>query len=339
MVAINDSFPSSQFLTVNDPVESSAPIKIHALIYSPPGTTEGALTSPTIIALHYWGGSASTFHHVPVLLQSRQKSQTPHRGVSTVVSISHRGWGLSSSAVPDSPSAYSINALASDVVSLLPQLRAQGLIPPSGYIFCGHSMGGKVAMAASQLTDSFLPEDFPPLCGMLLLAPAPPTPLVLPEHMKEQQTHAYESAESVEWTVRNVLTGSSGDRLYGGQKDLEMIIGDSLKGSEGAKKGWPRVAMAEELNVKPASEDLTNFNLRVLVSRGDRVETIDRVNQETVKTLQARGYSIQVRVLEPDNEKGGEDADVGHLLPLEAPEVVAEELLELLLGISTDKDK
>ena len=329
MVASNDSFPVSQFFTVDAPVESSAPIKIHALIYSPPAKTEDVPTPPTIIALHYWGGSASTFHHVPVLLQSRQKSQLPHRGVSTVISISHRGWGLSSSAVPDSPSAYSINALASDVVSLLPQFHAQSLIPPSGYVFCGHSMGGKVAMAASQLLDALLPEEFPPLRAMLLLAPAPPTPLTLPEDMKEQQIHAYETEDSVEWTVRNVLTGSSGDRLYGGQRDFELIVRDSLKGTEGAKKGWPGVAMAEEINVKGAGEGLTNTKLRVLVSRGDRVETIDRVIQETVKTFRERGYSIQVRVLDSNDEAGGEGADVGHLLPLEAPEVVAEELVEI----------
>jgi len=97
--------------------------------------------------------------------------------------------------------------------------------------------------------------------------------------------------------------------------------------------------MAEEINVKRASEGLTNIKLRVLVSRGDRVETIDRVSQETVKTFQARGYSVQVRLLEANNEEGGEGADVGHLLPLEAPEVVAEELMEMLLDIRDEKDK
>ena len=258
--------------------------------------------------------------------------------------MSHRGWGLSSPASPDTASAYSITALASDVVTLLPQFVDQGLVSPSGFILCGHSMGAKVAMAVGGLLNTSQSQNFPPLRGMLLLAPAPPSPLILPDDMREQQIHAYESQEAVEWTVREVLTGAHGTRLYGGKRDFEMIVRDSLAGCEGAKKAWPEVGMADNVTfgarleeprggILGADENQRKMKLTVLVSRGDKVETVDRVKQETVQPLRANGFNVRLRILEPEDCDAGETAICGHILPLEAPGVVVEELAGLLKHI------
>jgi pimeloyl-ACP methyl ester carboxylesterase len=55
------------------------------------------------------------------------------------------------------------------------------------YVLVGHSLGGKI----SQLIASRRPEG---LVGLVLVAPAPPTPLRFPDEMRETQIHAYDIA-------------------------------------------------------------------------------------------------------------------------------------------------
>jgi pimeloyl-ACP methyl ester carboxylesterase len=78
---------------------------------------------------------------------------------------------------------YSIRDLALDgkhIVEPLHLLR---------YVLVGHSMGGKVAQ--------FLASQQPPgLAGLVLVAPAPPTPQNIPEPAKQAQLHAYDSREN-----------------------------------------------------------------------------------------------------------------------------------------------
>lgn len=77
----------------------------------------------------------------------------------------------------------------------------------------------------------------------------------------------------------------------------------------------------------------SELKVRVLVARGDRVETAERVEVETVNALEGIGVpDVKYRVLEPATNPGGED--YGHLLPLEAPQAVADELLALLDDIA-----
>lgn len=345
------SEPSSRFFPIDIPTASETPIKIHALIYHPLSASTNNATSaaarsharPTIIALHYWGGSASTFRHVPSLLQRRQAATSHY---STVISVSHRGWGLSSPASPDTASAYSVTALASDVVALLPHFFELDLIPQSGFVLCGYSMGAKVAVAvAGSLHHAKLPLGFPPLRGILLLAPAPLSPLVLPDELKEQQVHAYESPESVDLTVREVLTGARRARSYGGKEDLDLLVRDSLAGSDGAKKGWPEVGMAQNVNLDGLCDRISGsvgnqskVKFRVLASRGDRVETVDRVERDTVQPLRSNGFEVELRVLEPEKHEDDEAA-YGHILPLEAPDIVSEELVVLLNDIDDTEVK
>lgn len=248
-----------------------------------------------------------------------------------MISLSHRGWGLSSRADPDAVSAYTIAALASDVIAVLPVLVARGLVSSTfGFVICGHSMGAKVAMAVAsrcltgQVVGGSGQLELPPLRGLLLLAPAPPGPLVLPEEMRQQQGAAYDTPDSVKWTAREVLTAAKGAGLRGGDADMDMIVRDSLAGSKAARKAWPEIGMAEDVDVSPL-RGRNGVKVRVLVARGDRVETAERVERDTVGSLRRGGVEeVVLRVVET------EELECGHLLPLEAPGVVVEELVELL---------
>ena len=323
--------PESIFLSIPSPHSSRSPIELHALVDR--GSSNSKEKNPTVISLHYWGGSAATYHHIPALLRSRDSDASRASSV-TLVSLSHRGWGSSGRAEPDESSAYSITALASDVVAVLPQLVTSGLVSlEQGFVLCGHSMGAKVAVAVAASLYRLKAEtsgngkpSLPPLRGLLLLAPAPPGPLVLPEEIRRQQATAYDSVEGVQWTVREVLTAAKGNWLNGGTADFEMVVRDSLAGSEGAKRGWPEVGMAEDVDIQPLWD--SHLKVRVLVASGDRVETADRVEKAAVEVLKRNGLDItRFRIIEPD------EVDCGHLLPLEAPGIVTEELVELLKDV------
>jgi 3-oxoadipate enol-lactonase len=239
-------------------------------------------SKPTLIFLHFWGGSPSTFRYLVPLFKDYP-----------TVSPSSRGWGKSTG--PPQDSEYSINHLASDVMSIIQHFSLKS------YIFVGHSMGGKVAQCiASQCPAG--------LRGVVLLAPAPPTPLVLPtEEMRQQQIHAYDTPESAEFIVRNVLTSSSIS-----DADVAITVSDCRSGTDVARAAWPTYAAGEDIK-----GEVGNINVPVLVLVGehDRVEPPERVQNEVAARLHSKFLVIE---------------RVGHLLPLEAPNRVAKEIIRFV---------
>ena len=128
--------------------------------------------NPTLLFLHYWGGSSRTWDQVVSELKTDFRC----------VAYDHRGWGES-----DKPeTGYSIQELAYDAEALIQALEL------TRYVLIGHSMGGKVAqrLAAKR------PEG---LEALILVAPAPPTPMAVPEDVRKQMIHAYQNREAVEF--------------------------------------------------------------------------------------------------------------------------------------------
>jgi pimeloyl-ACP methyl ester carboxylesterase len=155
---------------------------------------------PLLVFLHYWGGSSSTWYKL-----TSPDSPTSLCSAYPILAIDHRGWGKSTGPSQDNNTAYSISSMANDVALVLQQLASdqeRKAILKHGFILIGYSMGAKVAMAI--LTT--LPRDLLNcLRGLVLVAPAHPTPLLLPPEMQEQQKAAYETAESVRWSVNYIL--------------------------------------------------------------------------------------------------------------------------------------
>jgi len=300
----------SQFL------ETSPDTVIHFRITKTPSTSDQQMKSPLVVFLHYWGGSSATWHKLtssesPLSLSTRYPS----------VSIDLRGWGQSTEPVHGATAGdYSITPMASDVVSVLNHLKT-GLTTTTrfenGIVLVGHSMGAKVALAAL----CSLPDDMLVLIkGLVLVAPAPPTPLALPLEMSEQQRRAYDTEESVRWTVQNVL--SNQERLT--DEDLSMIVRDTLAGNTLAKDGWILHGMQEDIS--PAVDELssrpnaTGIKISVLAGELDMVEQKDRVEHEVVQALTARGFPVTFTVLK----------DVKHLIPVEDPEAISRAISTLL---------
>ncbi|RDW65651.1 alpha/beta fold hydrolase [Aspergillus mulundensis] len=285
---------------------STAPdTSLHIRLTRPSTTT----TKPLIIFLHYWGGSSSTWHKL-----TATDSKTSLSSEYPTAAVDLRGWGKSTGPQNDDGSAYLVTAMASDIASVLSQLQADDNnkdLLNDGFVLVGHSMGAKVALATpSALPDHLLKQ----LKGFVLVAPAPPTPLVLPPEMKQQQRVAYETEASVRWTVENVLANR--DRLS--EEDIDGIVRGSLSGNAPAKAAWPVYGMEQDISDR-VPERLREHGLpvRVLVGELDVVEPKERVQTQVCHVLEGMGAHVSFRSVE----------GVKHLIPLEAPGAVRDEIL------------
>jgi pimeloyl-ACP methyl ester carboxylesterase len=239
-----------------------------------------------LVFLHYYGGSSRTWNRVAERLSGRYR----------VVATDHRGWGDS-----DAPAdGYRIADLAGD---------AQGVIAALGlerYVLIGHSMGGKVAQRIASRRPSGLQ-------GLVLVAPSPPSPMLLSEEQRATLSGAYQSRQSVEFVIDHVLTAKRLDAAC-----REQVIEDSLKGAPQAKAAWPEIAMREDITADVASIDVPTI---VISGELDQVDRIGTLQEE----LLPRIPHAVLHVL----------PGVGHLSPLEAPLEVAQIMTNFLAAIES----
>jgi len=235
--------------------------------------TQGA-GDPSLVFLHYYGGSSRTWKYVTSQLAPNFRT----------VTIDHRGWGES-----DAPAeGYRLADLAADAEGVIAALHLQR------YVLIGHSMGGKVA----QLMASRQPAG---LAGLVLVAPSPPSPMVMPAQAREKMAGAYASREAVEAAIDNMLTAKP---LRA--EDREQVIEDSLRGAPQAKIAWPRATSLEDI-----AAQVGDINVPSLVIAGalDRVDPPIRLRAE----LLPRVPHAVMHVL----------PGTGHLSMLESPDEVA----------------
>lgn len=243
-----------------------------------------------IVFLHYYGGSSRTWDKIAEKLSDRYR----------IVATDHRGWG-DSDAPPD---GYRIADLADD---------AQGVIDALGlrrYVLVGHSMGGKVA----QLIASRKPSG---LQGLVLLAPSPPSPMLLSEEQRATLSGAYQSRESVEFVLDNVLTAKPLDGAC-----REQVVEDSLKGAPQAKTAWPEIAMREDISAAVKHIDVPTIVISGELDQVDRIETLRA-------ELLPRIPHAAMRIL----------PGIGHLSPLEAPTEVAHIIAGFIEGEVMEKGR
>lgn len=244
---------------------------------------------PSLIFLHYYGGSPSTW--APLLSQ-------PLFAAFHTVCYHARGWAPSTGPSDDHPNAYGIKAMSSDLAAIL---SATGCLQEDArFVLVGHSMGAKVAQHYAATAS---PHQ---LKGMVLVAPAPLRGMELPEEAKRQQRAAYQTAESVEFVLNHVLAAGPGTLA---EDVIASCVKDSLRGSDWAKSAWPDYAMGEDYG------DLTNkIPVPVLVLRGDR-----DFERDMVGSLGKHLGWINKEV-----------NDCGHLIPLENPTQLGEDIIAFI---------
>lgn len=175
---------------------------------------------PTLLFLHYWGGSARTWDPVLAHLD-------PHMPVA---SYDHRGWGRSNAL----PGPFDLAQLTTDAIAVMNAL-------DTSVVLVGHSMGGKVA----QLVAAEKPQG---LASLILVAPAPPEPppTITPEYQR-QLAHAYDDPETVAGAVDHVLTASPLTAPV-----RARVIEDSLAAAMPARTEWPLHGISEDITAAAA---------------------------------------------------------------------------------------
>ena len=237
-----------------------------------------------LVFLHYYGGSAHTWDGIARTLSERYR----------IVASDHRGWGDS-----DAPAeGYGIADLAADAEGVIAALELQR------YVLVGHSMGGKVA----QLIASRRPRG---LEGLVLVAPSPPSPMILSAEQRATLSGAYQSRESVEWVIDHVLTSKPlGAALR------EQVIRDSLRAAPQAKIAWPNLAMGEDLS---AAAGLIEAPTIVISGEHDQVDRLSTLQAELLPRIPHAVLHIL--------------PGVGHLSPLEAPAELAQVIEDFVTAL------
>jgi len=234
---------------------------------------KGALA---IVFLHGWGSSTRTWEHVIAALPPGYRT----------VAIDQRGWGSS-----DHPaSGYSLAELADDTEGAI---EALGL---ERYILVGHSMGGKTV----QFLASHRPKG---LAGLVLVAPAPPSPFNVPEELRVMIAGP-NVREFVTMAVEKMLTHKPISR-----EDVELLVADAIRGSVAARTAWGRQTSLEDI-----TEAVGHINVPTLVISGeqDKIDPVENLKRELLPRIP--GAVMQVV------------PEVGHLSLLEAPTEIARHL-------------
>jgi len=239
---------------------------------------EHGTKEPALIFLHYWGGTSRTWRLVTAELEGQFKT----------VAYDARGWGKS-----DKTSAgYKLADLADEALSVVKTLGIKQ------YVLVGHSMGGKVAqLAASRRPDGLL--------GLILVAPAQPTPRHNPAKMREEQLHAYDNRE-------NLLKIIGSGRLTAhppSPEIVEQIVEDSVSGSREATMAFPIESILEDISLEVAMIDVPTV---LLAGELDQVDSIERHQTEVLAYIPKTEFKII---------KGS-----GHLIPIDEPLQLAKEI-------------
>jgi pimeloyl-ACP methyl ester carboxylesterase len=207
--------------------------------------------TPTLLFMHYWGGSARTWRPVCAQLSARYRC----------LAYEHRGWGRSG-APADS---FAIADLARDCRAIMDALA------PAELVLVGHSMGGKVAQAVAASAPAHLR-------GVVLVAPAPAAPaVILDDRAGRQLLAAYTDADSVRGAIDQVLTHRPLSEALRTQ-----IVEDSLAGTPAATAAWPLGAINED-----ASAGVGEIAVPVLIIGADHdvVEPVDLLREHVYARL------------------------------------------------------
>ncbi|GJI86879.1 alpha/beta fold hydrolase [Duganella hordei] len=230
--------------------------------------------APAVVFLHYWGGSSRTWDAVIAALPPSYRTVAPDL----------RGWGDSEAPA----TGYALADFADDAQQMIAKLGLRE------YVLIGHSMGGKIA----QLLASRRPSG---LVGLVLVAPATPTPLALPPEARAGMKSAYLSRESIGMALDHMLTAKPLSAAL-----REQVIEDSMRGAPQAREAWPESTSREDISSLVGAIEVP---VAVVAGELDKVDSVDILKAE----LLPRISQAKLHVL----------AGTGHLSPLESPAEVA----------------
>ncbi len=228
---------------------------------------------PPLLFLHHFGGSGRSW-----------------RGVIDRLSEGHRciapdlpGFG----SAAERPGPFRVAATADYVVSLIERL---GL---SDYRLIGHSMGGKIALAVAACKPKGL-------CGLVLLAPSPPTPEPISEPDRAHLLANWGNRDAMAAVVDKIVVRPLS------LSDREQQVDDMLTTSEAVWRDWLNYGSREDISLLL---DMIALPITIVSGEGDQTISAAVLCRELVERMP--GATIEII------------PGAGHLLPVEARDEVA----------------
>ncbi|MEW2258713.1 alpha/beta hydrolase [Streptomyces sp. NPDC047869] len=212
---------------------------------------------PTLVFLHYWGGSARTWDLVVDRLADRD-----------TLTVDFRGWSRSSGL----PGPYTLGQLADDTLAVLADA---GI---TDYVLVGHSMGGKVAQMVAATRPACLR-------GIVLVGSGPAKPAAqITDEYQEALSHAYDSTESVAGARDHILTATKLPASVEAQ-----IVTDSRTVTEAARTEWPLHGIAQDITEHTR---MVSVPALVVAGENDQVEPVDVLRCNLVPYLSQADFMV-----------------------------------------------
>lgn len=183
---------------------------------------------PTLVLLHYFGGSSRTWQPLIARLADTYDCIAPDL----------RGWGGSQAGY----TSYSVDSMADDVVVLLQSLGV------TRFALAGHSMGGKVAQALAA-------RQLPGLTPLLLLAPSPLTPEPMSDESRARLRAAWGDTNRCRQILGEIVVHPLPAAL------AEAALSDNLRASHAAWTAWTDTGSREDLGERSAQITVPTFVL------------------------------------------------------------------------------
>lgn len=209
-------------------------------------------TRPSLVFLHYFGGSSCAWAEVIERLSKDYHCVAPDL----------RGFGASDAPTPLKD--YAVKDYADDVADLILTLTIEN------YVLVGHSMGGKIALA-------FAARNPTGLQSLILLAPSPPTPEPIKEDERAKLLASHGNARVATETICKVAVRKLSGEIF------ERSINDNLRSSDAAWKAWLESGSREDI-----SSEVGRIKVPVLVVAGEKDEamTVKLLKREVVRRIE-----------------------------------------------------
>lgn len=220
------------------------------------------------------------------------------------------------SYAPDMPGFGSAPALSArqtvDDVADAVARQIEGWVGQDPFVLVGHSMGGKIALALAAGQRPALAG----LQGLVLLAPSPPSPEPIPDDTRAEmvarpQQTAGERQQTAEKTADTITQHPISTAMR------QQIVADNLRASTDAWVAWAEVGSREDITARMA-----RISVPIAILAGDQDEALPA----SVQPEQVLPWlpEATLRVV----------SGVGHLLPYEAPGVVAASIRAMALPLT-----